>query len=135
MPKVCSGCGAKKPVGHFNKSKRSPDGRSSRCKTCDNSRRYQELYGISGVEYERLFKAQGGVCAICERRPRTKALSVDHDHLSGEVRGLLCFTCNSGILMYAQNDADRLLRAAQYLRNPPARYLRWRETDRGMGIP
>jgi hypothetical protein len=127
VPKNCSGCGETKPVAHFHKSRRALDGRSPKCKSCDNSKRYEDLYGITGAEYDKLLRAQGGVCAICHRRPRSKALAVDHCHDSQDVRGLLCFSCNSGILMYAQNDAERLDRAAEYLRNPPATYLEWRD--------
>lgn len=54
-------------------------------------------YGLSEEDYERLLAEQGGVCAICEEPPsgRWKRLAVDHDHETGEVRGLLCITCNT----------------------------------------
>lgn len=63
---------------------------------------------------------QGGVCAIC-RQPeqmrkngQIRALSVDHDHETGTVRGLLCGHCNS-ILGLAKDSVDRLSRAIDYL--------------------
>lgn len=56
------------------------------------------LYGISLTQYERLLEQQGGVCAICGRPPRTRpVLDVDHDHLNGLVRGLLCGNCNRAV--------------------------------------
>lgn len=62
--------------------------------------RYRK-YGITLADYERMAAQQGGVCALCgepERRVRddhaTRRLSVDHDHATGQVRGLLCHRCN-----------------------------------------
>ena len=54
-------------------------------------------YDISRTQYESLLQLQGGRCAICRRGPEgsgKKKLTVDHDHLTGEVRGLLCNHCN-----------------------------------------
>jgi hypothetical protein len=55
----------------------------------------QRLYGITELEYARMFVAQDGVCATCkEVDPTGRALAVDHDHDTGKVRGLLCNMCN-----------------------------------------
>ena len=51
-------------------------------------------YGLTPQDYMKRLKAQGGVCAICGNPPKTQRLSVDHDHKSKRVRGLLCFRCN-----------------------------------------
>ncbi len=53
-------------------------------------------YGLSIKEYDGLLKSQGAACAICATTSDklTKRLFVDHDHLTGAVRGLLCPTCN-----------------------------------------
>ncbi len=58
-------------------------------------------FGITLDEYNALLEAQEGVCAICGqpeialgRNGRTRHLSVDHDHRTGQVRGLLCHECN-----------------------------------------
>jgi hypothetical protein len=75
-------------------------------------------YGITLAEYERLLKKQKGVCAICKKPEydaRQRRLSVDHDHETGRVRGLLCARCNRALGMF--NDNPELLRsAARYLR-------------------
>lgn len=79
-------------------------------------------YGITKSEYAALFAQQGGVCAICRQPERTShrkdgkpsALAVDHDHTTGEVRGLLCGSCNQGIGSLG-DDAARLQAAILYL--------------------
>lgn len=75
-------------------------------------------YGLKKEEYARLFKAQNGVCAICSGECSTgRRLSVDHDHDTGHVRGLLCGNCNQGIGKLG--DCPKLLRkAADYLESP-----------------
>jgi hypothetical protein len=72
-------------------------------------RRYKSQYGISMDEYKAMLARQGGVCAIC-RQQSARALSVDHCHTTGKVRGLLCQTCNSGLGSY--RDDPSLTRAA-----------------------
>ncbi len=52
-------------------------------------------YGITLTQYGQLLEFQGGRCAICERPPGQLHLSVDHDHETGAVRGLLCQRCNA----------------------------------------
>jgi hypothetical protein len=52
-------------------------------------------YGMSLGDYEMMFLWQGGRCAICYKPPsKNRSLHVDHDHETGEVRGLLCYSCN-----------------------------------------
>jgi hypothetical protein len=60
-----------------------------------------------------MFAAQDGLCAICREAP---AEHVDHDHVSGRVRGLLCFNCN-GALGQFRDRVDLMLRAVAYLGN------------------
>ena len=72
-------------------------------------------FGLSLEEYDAMFADQGGRCAICGQPPRKgSSLHVDHDHETGEVRGLLCFRCNGGLGQFKE-DADRLLAALEYL--------------------
>lgn len=56
--------------------------------------RLKQLYGISVTDYGALFKTQRGRCAICRAARNRPRLSVDHDHKTGRVRGLLCYSCN-----------------------------------------
>jgi hypothetical protein len=70
-------------------------------------------YGISPAEYEALLAKQGGVCAICRKRSKQR-LCVDHCHVTGMVRGLLCLKCN-GALGYLKDDQASLVAALAYL--------------------
>lgn len=81
---------------------------------------WKRFYGIDAVEYDRMFSAQNGVCAICEK-PETvvvngkpKYLSVDHDHSDNAIRGLLCHNCNH-TLGHALDDPKILRAAADYI--------------------
>jgi hypothetical protein len=80
----------------------------------------EKTYGITGAQYEQLLAFQEGKCFICEKRPAAKRLAVDHDHASGNVRGLLCRRCNHRLLGSAHDETRILERAIQYLNNPPA---------------
>ena len=94
------------------------------CRPCASAYNHERLlkrdFGITPEEYERLLALQDGRCAICERRPRARRLAVDHDHGTGEVRGLLCTRCNHKLIGSASESAATLRRAARYLEEPPA---------------
>jgi hypothetical protein len=75
--------------------------------------------GVDATRYQEMLREQGGVCAICaqpERAPdkasgKTKDLAIDHDHVTGAIRALLCSNCNRGLGLF--NDDDALLAKAQ----------------------
>lgn len=74
-------------------------------------------YRLEPAEYDAMVAKQRGKCLICEGRQRRKNsdhLDIDHDHATGEVRGLLCGSCNSGLGRFG--DSPALLRqAADYV--------------------
>lgn len=77
-------------------------------------------YGISLDEYNKILLEQNNACKICNK-PETKMhknivtdLAVDHDHVTGKVRGLLCFNCNLGLGKF-QDDPIILEKAIKYL--------------------
>lgn len=72
-------------------------------------------YGITLEEYERRHEEQRGVCALCDRSNGARPLVVDHDHQTGEVRGLLCDRCNKALGLL-EDDEVRLRRAINYVR-------------------
>lgn len=113
----CTGCQEWKRWEHFSRLKQGHLGYNPRCKECvnrnvrssrrvnvDRSRRgererrgrtganYKARYGIDREEYERMARRQLGACALCGTDE--KRLVVDHDHVSGKVRELLCDRCN-----------------------------------------
>jgi len=69
-------------------------------------------YGLTQTQYDTLKELQGGRCAICRQPPTGKRtrLHVDHDHGTGEVRGLLCNLCN--VALGSMHDDPAILRAA-----------------------
>ncbi len=69
---------------------------------------------VSPEQYAELLQAQGGVCAICGNPPKSRRLNIDHDHHTGQIRGLLCFVCNHYILGKYATPA-KLRAAADYL--------------------
>lgn len=79
-------------------------------------RRRLRKYGLTEEQYESLLAKQGWQCAICGGEPK----SVDHDHVTGEVRGVLCRPCNTG-LGHFKDDPERLRRAATYIEEVAAR--------------
>jgi hypothetical protein len=72
-------------------------------------------YGLTEAAYLAMTKAQGGKCAICGKRNKSKhRLAVDHDHVTGNVRALLCRMCN-GMLGYSRDQPATLRLGAEYL--------------------
>lgn len=71
-------------------------------------------FGLTQDDYLQLLAAQGGRCAIC-CSATSKQLSIDHDHVTGKVRGLLCMACNTGLGQFKDND-DLLCAAINYLK-------------------
>ena len=77
---------------------------------------YKKNYGISLDDYNLMLEEQDNCCAICKKHSseNSTVLHVDHCHETGEVRGLLCYKCNS-VLGYAKDDIQTLLTAVDYL--------------------
>lgn len=71
------------------------------------------MYGMTLEDYEELFKAQNGSCAICDANDRK--LCVDHDHDTGEVRQILCEQCNYALGLLGER-ADVAEAMAIYIR-------------------
>lgn len=78
----------------------------------------QRRFGLAPGQYEEMLEAQGGRCAICRSTEtgaaHKTAFAVDHDHRTGQVRGLLCDPCNRGLGLLG-DDPVRLVKAAAYL--------------------
>lgn len=144
MEKTCKTCGAKKPIAEFPRLRTKKQGTASsaraHCLPCwsvinktkqkqwreknpekdkINSIKYflreilvpeKELPGLVQIWKER------GLCPICMVKQQE---CFDHDHDTGQVRGLICKNCNSGLGMFGDRDPSILDRAAAYLRGAP----------------
>lgn len=79
-----------------------------------------QKYGITVEDYQRMWDEQNGLCAICQmvesrvQNGKTMWLSVDHDHDTGAVRGLLCQACNAAI-GFLNEDTTRMMSAIKYV--------------------
>lgn len=78
-------------------------------------------FGMTLDDYRKLMDAQDGKCFICKRTfTATRVPQRDHNHATGEMRGLLCAPCNI-TLGYMHEDTDWLRNALHYLLSPPSR--------------
>ena len=139
--KICSECKIEKSVEDFHIKTTAKDGRQSKCKVCNNTlvrtwqannpekyetnwrrqmaqphrnlQRRANLYGLSLEEATSLLEKADGKCEICGSSPE-RGLVFDHDHASGEIRGLLCGNCNTGLGLFKDNN-ETLANAISYL--------------------
>jgi hypothetical protein len=124
--KWCPRCSQALPKSAFGRNVSKKGGLTAYCLACHNevsrdnrikidgsTRSYhlKRRYGLSEDDVKRLIEQQGDVCAICAV---AKPEHVDHDHLSGKVRGVLCFNCNGGLGQF-KDDIGRLINAIAYL--------------------
>lgn len=109
--KKCSTCKLEKPYAEFSKS--TARGYQTYCKSCaalrraqwardntDKTREYRikNRYGLTTEQFTAMMLAQGSKCAICETDLTVPV--IDHNHDTGEVRGILCVGCNTKLAAY-----------------------------------
>lgn len=113
----CCGCKRLLPETEFHINRQTKQGLSARCRECASHklRRYRGAK-ITRDEYETILAAQGGHCALCDKVRETsgRSLSVDHDHKTGKVRGILCVLHNT-LLGSAEDSIEILQSAIAYL--------------------
>ena len=114
-PMVCTGCGDEKPLAEF--------GRDRKCKRCiggqhrgerGRRRNLMRKYGMTLEQWQDLFEEQGSCCAICFEPLRASDAHTDHDHVTSDVRGILCPGCNNGLGAFRDSPTS-LRRAAEYV--------------------
>lgn len=89
--------------------------RSGLYKDYDRARKIL-AYGVDAGTYSAMLSEQHGVCVICSKVNKNgRRLGIDHDHVSGRVRGLLCGKCNMAIGLLG-DDAGVVTRALEYLK-------------------
>lgn len=137
MLKTCTYCKLEKPITEFYPRKDRPGKFIANCKKCSkiNNRRYRDKeyrkkwaasyyqrnkhkiglkkYGLSVEDYDTKLKSQDQACAICKRQDNSR-LFVDHCHKTGQIRGLLCSSCNF-LLGHANESKQILLNSVEYL--------------------
>src|SRR3990167_9403318 len=133
MAKTCFYCKKLRSIEEFDyASPDAPADRKRHCRDCEiiintrrkerakfkqQDKRLKRTFGIGLAEYYEILKKQGNGCAICGTKKPSKGrimLSVDHDHVSGRIRGVLCSQCNAALGLFR----DRILflqRAIKYL--------------------
>lgn len=125
MMKRCPDCEQLLELDEFPKNRSTRSGYGVYCKQCHNkrgrltlsrnggARRYhlRRRYGIEPAQMAEMIRMQGGRCASCGEKP---AVHVDHDHVAGAIRGILCLTCNSG-MGHFHDDPAIIRRAISYL--------------------
>lgn len=125
--KKCTKCKTTKPIADFYvRGDKKGSGLTSHCKACIKAKQKQRTpeqrkrvdlrhnFGITLEQYNEMLERQDHCCAICTRPETsfTRRLSVDHHHLTGGIRGLLCGDCNSGLGYF--KDSPQLLENALY---------------------
>lgn len=128
---ICPRCGEDKAPGEFRRNASERKGKQRYCKACrnahqrelvrqrhGNTRHYHltQRYSLSAGDVAHTIEAQGGVCAICRSNEATQ---VDHDHTTGDVRGITCLDCNAGLGAFG-DDPALLFAAVDYLHPVPA---------------
>ena len=113
VDKHCPKCGLILPIDEFPRNRCRSDGRQTYCKKCGillrrSTQRISDLkrkYGITPETYDS-FIGKDRPCAVCGEM----ATHLDHNHLTGKVRGGLCQPCNIGLGHF--KDSPHLLEAA-----------------------
>ncbi len=122
----CKTCEILKPKSEYGICGTAKNGstyRFNECKKCRSNRnrlgpgdrrpRTLAKYGLTIEDYDRMLREQEFICPICKVE-QDKVMHVDHDHLTGSVRGLLCESCNKG-LGFFKDSVDNLRNAIKYL--------------------
>lgn len=140
---ICSKCKKDKPETEFCKRHNVERGRQYWCKECQiliNKKNYKRRprkpkkpydkkgalvrmlksrYGLTYEQYEEMYINQNKACGICGKKGTLGGrfgLRIDHCHLTGAIRGLLCINCNSGLGMFRE-DPLLLVMATEYLKS------------------
>jgi len=130
--KICNKCNKIYPAKskYFFKHNTGSFGLDSYCKECQSVRfkkmHVKKTYGITFKELEKRIKNQNSRCPICKRdfkdlsesgRSNDRYPRIDHNHKTGEIRGILCDLCNRMLLGSIDDNIFILINAIKYLKN------------------
>lgn len=74
-------------------------------------------YSLSVEAYSAMYESHAGRCGICEKQfvdMYSRTVQIDHDHVTGKLRGLLCSDCNTSLGKFGDT-LEGLMRAVRYL--------------------
>jgi len=123
--RTCKACTAHEARSPHGKQRTAAYGKKRRAKPEEQTkariaaRRFNlKKYGLTEEAYAIKLAEQGFGCAICgaAQKDLKRALAIDHNHVTGRTRGLLCPTCNSRVVFVAENLSHLFNRAVDYLR-------------------
>ncbi len=89
-------------------------------KEFERNRRYCRAYKLTSKQVEAMFEKQQNRCAICNKHKieLKRPMHIDHNHLTGVIRGILCFHCNSALgKLKGDNGPELLIKAIKYISN------------------
>ncbi len=131
-------------LDHYYKDQSKKDNLSSSCKRCqqehhknlpvsdakrESKRRYKQTvkgkfaywkhhikaaYGMTPEDYYAMFDKQKGSCGICKKEVNGKRMCIDHDHVTGKIRELICDRCNKAIGL-CEDNRELLRRMISYI--------------------
>lgn len=132
MTNRCSTCKQYKPVENFNKNRSNKTGLHNQCRECQKlwkpspealaisrqkTREWnrKKVSGFTPEDFKNKLTEQEGKCAVCGTSDSGPTdWHADHDHKTGQKRGVLCHKCNTGLGLFNDN-TDTLERAIMYL--------------------
>jgi hypothetical protein len=115
VEKVCSKCNITKPIQDFPRGAVTKDGYSTFCRECHRIKKAVHKYGEEALP---LLLVHTHLCGICGAVLEGAERNIDHDHKTGQIRGVLCHHCNIGLGSF-KDDPLLLDKAISYIRNPP----------------
>lgn len=142
MTKTCTRCGEEKELQNFPKRSGGKTRQlyKSWCKAChkevhqswvegnpDKVRGYRakdkwtlhkrcSRHGITVEEFWSIYEEQDGTCPVCDKAIEAEDSAIDHNHKTGEVRGILCKSCNRALGLLGDNP-DTMFRGFTYLQD------------------
>lgn len=127
---LCKKCDVIKPLSEFNRQKSCVSGYRYECRACQKKRytdwydpkiarnyNLKTNYGITTEDFNLMFENQQGKCLGCDRHQSElkRVLCVDHNKITGKVRGLLCDPCNRafGLIYESAKTLNNLIKYAE----------------------
>lgn len=137
--KFCAGCQNNLPLSDFTLRKTGkrtgqPVSKCKKCRVLVNNQykgkegslydrvgwpsKIRRAYGVEPEDYYRMLSEQGGGCAICGSKTPgyngKKKFAIDHCHITGMVRGVLCHPCNKALGLF-KDEPETMMKAAAYI--------------------